>query len=149
MAQRTLPFSGRSVEQTHRSFACGRWVIILVALLVCLVACGGSGIRQTAQTQHYTVQLNLDSTGFGERTATIEVHNTDGQPVVADQVVLSPVMEQMGMAAPEATADMIAPGRYQAKGEFFSMIGEWQVDVRVTVRAMEEVARFNVQAIQE
>ena len=58
-------------------------------------------------------------------------------------------MAQMGMAAPEATAQMVAPGRYQAKGEFFSMVGEWRVDVRIDANGMEEVARFNVQATQE
>jgi hypothetical protein len=29
------------------------------------------------------------------------------------------------MAAPKATAESVAPGRYRAAGEFFSMLGKW------------------------
>lgn len=79
------------------------------------------------------MQLTLDGIGFGQRTATIMVTDTSGQPVVANEVVLSPVMESMGMAAPETIAQPADPGDYEAKGEFFSMIGEWQVNVRVHV----------------
>src|ERR671932_621817 len=98
----------------------------LILLLITLAACGGpGGITQTSRTEHYAVQLHLDGVGFGERTATIEVRDTSGNPVTADQVMLAPVMRQMGMASPEAIAQPVAPGRYEAKGEFFSMIGEW------------------------
>jgi hypothetical protein len=117
-------------------------------LAATLVACGGEGITQTSQTQRYTVQLTLDSLRFGQRTATIEVRDSGGQPVAADQVVLSPVMQQMGMASPEAVAQPIAPGRYQAQGEFFSMLGQWEVDVRVSAGGAEDVARFVVQVEQ-
>ena len=123
--------------------------LIIIVLFILLAGCDGSGVTQTSQTEHYTVQLNLDGTGFGQRTATITVNDVAGQPVVADQVVISPVMEQMGMLAPEATAQATEPGRYQAKGEFFSMIGEWQLNVRVSVGGKEEIARFVVQAVQE
>lgn len=109
----------------------------------------GSGITQTSKTAHYTVQLALDGTGFGQSTAMIMVTDTAGQPVVANEVVLSPVLESMGMAAPETIARPTDPGDYEAKGEFFSMIGEWHLDVRVNVAGNEEVARFTVLATQE
>jgi len=128
--------------------ACGHWLLAIVILLA-LAACGGSGITQTSQTQHYRVQLTLDGTGFDERTATVAVSDLTGQPVTADQVLLAPVMRQMGMASPEATAQAIAPGRYQAKGEFFSMIGAWEVDVRITVKGQEEVSSFTIDATQQ
>ena len=131
-----------------RGRTCTIWLIAVVALFVLLSACGGSGITQTSKTAHYTVQLSLDGTGFGQRTATIRVTDTSGQPVVANEVVLAPVMESMGMAAPETIAQPTDPGDYEAKGEFFSMIGEWQIDVRVNVAGNEEVARFIVQATQ-
>jgi hypothetical protein len=124
-----------------------RWALVCVALLVTLAACGG-GVTQTSQTEHYKVQLSLDGTGFGERTATIEVQNLAGAPVTADQVMLSSTMRQMGMAVPDVVAQPIAPGRYQARGEFFSMIGEWDVDVRVSVGGAEEVANFKTQVSQ-
>jgi hypothetical protein len=92
--------------------------------------------------------MALDGLGFGQRTATIEVRDKSGQPVTADQVVLTPVMQTMGMAAPEIVAQAIAPGRYQAQGEFFSMLGQWEVDVRVNAGGAEDVARFVVQVEQ-
>ena len=133
----------------------GRWSVVRrrhrllpVLLLALLTACGGSGITQTAQTEHYTVQLSLDSAGFGQREAIVDVHDAAGKPVAADQVVLASVMRQMGMAAPEATAQPVAPGRYRATGEFFSMIGEWEVDVRVDAGGTEEVATFKIPVTQ-
>jgi hypothetical protein len=118
-----------------------------VLLVFALAACG-SGITQTAQTERYTIELTLDSASFGERTATIAVNDRAGQPAAVDQVVLAPVMESMGMAAPELIAQPSAPGRYQIKGEFFSMIGEWQVNVRVSAAGKDDTARFLFQVQQ-
>jgi hypothetical protein len=109
-----------------------------------LAACGGSGFSQNAQTGSYNVQLSLDGTDFNERTATIEVRDKSNQPVDGAQVVVAPIMEAMGMAAPEQTAQPLGSGRYQAKGAFFSMIGEWEFDVRIAGGGGEEIARFKV-----
>ena len=125
-----------------------RRLLLFIPLLVFLAACASSGVTETVQTEHYTVQLNLDGVGFGERQATVDVRDSAGEPVAAQQVVLAPVMRQMGMAAPEATAREIALGRYQATGEFFSMTGDWYVDVRVSVGGAEEVASFKIRATQ-
>src|SRR5258706_12274296 len=114
-------------------FRFSAWALTLALLLALLAACGGTGFTQTARTEHYMVQLNLDGVGFGRREATIELHDAAGNPVAADQAVLTSVMHQMGMVAPETAAQSIAPGRYQATGESFSMAGEWQLDVRVAV----------------
>jgi YtkA-like protein len=130
------------------AFRFSRRVLTLAVLLALLVACGGSGFTQTARTEHYMVQLNLDGTGFGQREATIDLHDASGSPVVADQVVVTSVMHQMGMVAPETAAQPIAPGRYQATGEFFSMIGEWELDVRVSAGGAEEVATFKIPVTQ-
>jgi hypothetical protein len=92
--------------------------------------------------------MTLDSASFGERTATIAVNDRSGQPAAVDQVVLAPVMPSMGMASPELTAQPTAPGRYQIKGEFFSMIGEWQVNVRVSAAGKDDMARFLFQVQQ-
>jgi hypothetical protein len=121
--------------------------MLSLVLLFTLSACG-SGITQTAQTERYTIAITLDSASFGERTATIAVDDRSGQPAAVDQVVLAPVMEAMGMAAPELTAQSTAPGRYQVKGEFFSMIGEWQVNVRVSSAGKDDMARFIFQVQQ-
>ncbi len=120
---------------------------LLVLLLFALAACG-SGITQTAQTERYNIAITLDSASFGERTATIAVNDRSGQPAAVDQVVLAPVMPSMGMAVPEMTAQPTAPGHYQIKGEFFSMIGEWQVNVRVSATGKDDMARFLFQVQQ-
>jgi nitrogen fixation protein FixH len=145
---RGIPHSSepRGTPQRWRRLA--RWLPVSVMLAAILNACGGSGTTQTSETQRYRLQLTLDSLGFGQRTATIEVRDGGGQPVAADQVVLAPVMEQMGMASPEVMAQPIAPGRYQAQGEFFSMLGQWEVDVRVSAGGTQDVARFVVQVKQ-
>ena len=123
--------------------------VLLVVFLVTMAACGGSGMSQTSQTARYTVRLSLDDTGFGQRTATIEIADRSGQPVSAAGVVIAPVMEEMGMAAPEVTAQPLAAGKYQAQGELFSMIGTWRLNVRVTANGAEDIARFDVQATQQ
>ncbi len=46
-----------------------------------------------------------------------------GGPVSADLVVLAPVTRDDGYGLPEITAQMVAPGRYEAKGELFNMLG--------------------------
>src|SRR5437867_4402713 len=92
--------------------------IISALLLLALAGCGTTSIAQSRKTEHYRVQLTLDSASFGQRTATIEISDTAGQPVAADQVVITPVMEAMGMTSPEQGAQPIAPGRYKARGEF-------------------------------
>lgn len=118
--------------------------LLLLIMLVALVACGGSGYTQTAQTGSYSVQLSLDGTDFSEHTATIELRDRSNQPVDGAQVVVVPIMEAMGMAAPEQPAQPIGAGRYQVKGAFFSMVGEWEFDVRVSAGGQEETARFKV-----
>jgi YtkA-like protein len=123
-----------------------RRLLLFIPLPVFLAACASSGVTETLQTEHYTVQLNLDGVGIGERQATVDVRDSTGKPVAAQQVVLASGMRQMGMAAPEAAAREIAPGCYQATGEFFSMTGEWDVDVRVSVGGAEEVASFKIRA---
>jgi len=121
------------------------FVIGLAVIVALLAGCGGSGFAQTVDTDSYRVQLSLDGVDFDQHTATISVQDKSGQPAAVDQVVVAPLMESMGMAAPEQTARPLGSGRYQVKGEFFSMIGEWDVDVRVTMGGTEETARFKVQ----
>jgi hypothetical protein len=129
--------------------AAGTWLrgLLLITCILMLAACG-SGITQTAQTERYSVQLTLDGASFGEHTATIEVRDRSNQPVDGAQVAVAPLMEVMGMASPEQTAQPLGGGRYQVKGEFFSMIGEWDVDVRVSAGGKDDTARFKIQVQQ-
>ena len=117
-------------------------------ILAFVLAACGSSITQTAQTARYNIEITLDGASFGERTATIMVNDRSGQPAAVDQVVLAPVMVSMGMASPEMTAQPTAPGRYQVKGDFFSMIGEWQMNVRVSAAGKDDMAHFLFQVQQ-
>lgn len=122
-------------------------LLVALALGALLAGCGG-GITQTTETASYRVELALDDVRFGERTATITVLDKAGQPAAVDQVVVAPVMEAMGMLAPEQAAQPLGAGRYQAKGDFFSMLGEWEFDVRVAAGGAEELARFKVMVVE-
>jgi len=121
-------------------------LFLICALLVgeLLVACGGSGFAQTVDTDSYRVQLSLDGVDFNQHTATITVQDKSGQAAPVDQVVIAPVMEAMGMVSPEQTARPLGDGRYEAQGQFFSMLGDWEFDVRVAAGGKQELARFKV-----
>ena len=80
------------------------------------------------------------------RTATIEVTDAQGDPVDADEVVVTPVMTEMGMTRPALVADELEPGRYRATGELFSMLGEWNLTVRVERAGVDDEATFTVDA---
>jgi len=99
-----------------------------------------------ADTASYHVQLDLDAASLGRRTATIEITDARGDPVDADQVVVTPVMPEMAMTRPELVADEIEPGRYRATGELFSMLGEWTLTVRVERAGADDKATFTVEA---
>lgn len=122
---------------------------LMVVASLLLAACGGSGFAQTVDTASYRVQLNLDGADFNEHTATITVQDKAGKAATVDQVVVAPIMEAMGMASPEQAAQPLGDGRYQVKGTFFSMLGSWEFDVRISAGGNEEVARFTVPVQQQ
>lgn len=124
-----------------------RWLCVLAAALALLSACG-AGVSQTAQTGRYQIKLELDGLSIGTHTAMVEVQDLAGQPAAADQVLVSAVMREMGMAMPDLQARELGPGRYQAAGELFSMSGAWDVDVRVSAGGVEDVATFRVEVPQ-
>src|SRR5262245_48779153 len=97
-----------------------------------------------ADTPSYHVELDLDAASLGRRTATIEVTDARGDPVDADEIVLTPVMAEMGMTRPALVADEIEPGRYRATGELFSMLGEWILNVRIDHDAADDASSFTI-----
>ena len=122
--------------------------LLSAIILGALAACGQSGITQSAETDNYKVQLTLDDARFGERTAQITVEPKSGGAAQVEQVYLTPIMEAMGMAGQEQPAQRQGDGSYQVKADMFNMLGEWEVDVRVSAGGKDEVARFKVQ-VQE
>ena len=122
-------------------------IFCIVVLLVGLVGCGPtSATSQTFKTERHIVQLALDGTGLGERVATIDIKTLDNQPIADGDIVVAPAMRQMAMSSPAVTAHQVAPGRYEARGEFFTMLGEWQLAVQVHTQAGQDMAMFNVRA---
>lgn len=120
--------------------------MILCGLLAALLgACGQSGITQTNKTERYTVVLVLDNAAMGMRTFTLNISDQAGAPVSAESVVIAPVMREMGMASPEVTAPMVEPGAYQVQADPFSMLGEWQLDVRIAAGGSEDTTTFTVE----
>jgi hypothetical protein len=118
---------------------------LLVAFFA-LAACAGSGPPpQTAQTARYTVQLSVEGAKLGDAAATVEVRDAAGQPAQVESVVVAPTMKSMGMASPEVTAQQLSPGRFRAEGITFSMLGDWELDVRVAAGDSEETATFKLE----
>jgi nitrogen fixation protein FixH len=100
------------------------------------------------QAGGYTVRLELDSASMGQRTATIRVTDGGGEPAALDRVVLVPAMPAMGMTEPEIEATQVEAGRYEATGQFFTMLGTWQLEVRLAESAAgdETVVTFEVES---
>ena len=101
----------------------------------------------TRQTQNYAVQLDLDAATLGLRTATIQVSALNGRGPAIKTVKLMPSMRDMHMLGPEFEAARGEGGRYQAQGEFFTMLGKWEIDVRIVSENAQEVAVFKVTAV--
>ncbi|MDZ4720804.1 MAG: FixH family protein [Roseiflexaceae bacterium] len=120
-------------------------IFFLITTMLLLAACGPTTVTQTNRTERYTVEMLIDGTKVGQRTIGINITDRDGKPVQADVVVVAPVMLEMGMASPEMPATATAPGRYEARGEPFSMLGKWQIDVRITAGGIEDKTTFMVE----
>jgi hypothetical protein len=141
-------------EKTHRRAARHRCRVLrllpaLLVALVALAACAGSGPPpQTAQTARYTLQLSVEDARLGDAAATVEVRDPGGQPAQVDGVVIAPTMRSMGMASPEVTAQQVAPGRFRAEGITFSMLGDWELDVRVSAEGSEDTATFKLEVTE-
>jgi hypothetical protein len=118
--------------------------LLLLAALSFLAACGPGAVTQTNKTERYTVQFSVDKPTIGARVFTIGVNDASGAPVTADQVVVAPVMREMGMASPEMVATPAGAGRYTAQGDSFSMLGEWQIEVRITAGGQDDTTTFIV-----
>jgi YtkA-like protein len=122
----------------------------VVALSSALVACQKSEpVSLEAETDSYRVEVDLDGTSLGKRTATIEVLDAERRPVAAEQIVVSAVMNEMDMSGPTVIATEIGAGRYEVGGELFTMLGEWTLNVRVEGEggAAAEQAQFTVEAV--
>jgi mono/diheme cytochrome c family protein/Tol biopolymer transport system component len=127
------------------------WLVIaLAALLIAAVALGGyilgrrsaapPGVAQTTQVDNLSITMQLDNPVVGERTVEVAVKDAAGNPVDAQSVRLRFTMVEMDMGVSELDAQPVGGGRYQARGPFFTMVGDWKVDATVE-RAGQPAAR--------
>jgi mono/diheme cytochrome c family protein/Tol biopolymer transport system component len=86
-----------------------------------------TGIAQTAQIDDLRVTLWLDQDALGPRLIELRVADAAGRPADLQAVRLRFSMADMDMGTIQAEAQPLGRGRYQARGAFFSMAGQWQV----------------------
>lgn len=115
--------------------------ITSVALLVVLVSVAvwwlqrapepPPAFTQTQQDANLRVTLQLDDTALGERTINILLQDANGAAVDAQSVRLRFSMAEMDMGTLEAEAERVATGHYRVTGNFFTMVGRWNVAATV------------------
>lgn len=121
---------------------------IAAGVALALVVIAGSAcqapppVELAAQTRSYTVNLNLDAASLGPRVATIRI--AGGEPV---HVIVASSMVKMPMPGPTIVASKVDDDEYEARAEFFTMLGEWRLEVRLTGQGVDEVATFDVTAV--
>jgi hypothetical protein len=90
---------------------------------------------EQAGTDRHVVRL-----AAGADRWTVEVDDRTGAPAAVDEVVLEPVMVDMGHAAEPVTARADRPGRFALPAPPLPMDGQWQVTVRFRDPGGEERA---------
>jgi hypothetical protein len=121
----------------------------VLALVLAAGACSQpSPVSLQAKTASYDVELDLDGASLGRRSASIEVTASGSrEPDEIEQVTVSTVMADMNMPAASLVADEIEPGRYEARDELFTMLGDWTLTVRIEGTGFDEEAQFTVEAV--
>jgi hypothetical protein len=104
-------------------------VVVALVALVFRSTAGDGATTTSASGARYTVRLSVDDPRTGPNSLGIEVTDKAGAPVVPDEVVVEPVMPQMGHALAPVTALPEAPGRYRAPTADLPMAGPWQITV--------------------
>lgn len=133
-ASHAITTSARTIRRLFQA-------LLALGMVLLLAACGGTPAL-SQKTATYAVELQLDSLAVGDRTATVQIRDQSGQPVEAEQVILSPTMLSMGMASPEVTAKPNGGGRYTGEKLLISMTGDWELDVKIQHGGNSETARF-------
>src|SRR4051794_34056820 len=113
-------------------------VITIVGALIAAVAIGGwllgrnsrpltAGVAQTAQAGELSVTLRMDEAAIGQRVVDLMVADAAGKPVDIGAVRLRFSMIGMDMGNTEINAQPVSAGHFQARGQFFTMAGDWGV----------------------
>src|SRR5579859_3768650 len=123
--------------------AVNTWLVVALALLlVAMIGLIGyiigrstpplaTGTAQTANIDGLQVTMRLDSAAPGPRVIEVAVQDGSGNPVDVSAVQLHFHMQDMDMGTQATDAQPMGPGRFQAHGDFFTMVGRWQIDATV------------------
>jgi mono/diheme cytochrome c family protein len=112
-------------------------VIAIVATLIAVVAVGGwllgrgpgtAGVAQTAQAGELSVTLRVDAAALGQRVIDLVVTDAAGKPVDIGAARLRFSMIGMDMGNIEIDTQSVGAGHFQARGQFFTMAGDWSVE---------------------
>lgn len=126
------------MRPTLRILACA-----LAPLLVSAAACSSDSDDSTANPSGKEAERGLEITAYftpdppvvGENTLHIRVEDLNGLPQTGAVVIVDPQMPAMGhgsSAEPVVTEDD-EPGDYTASPVTFTMPGEWEVTIDVTI----------------
>jgi Tol biopolymer transport system component/mono/diheme cytochrome c family protein len=87
-----------------------------------------TGVAQTAQAGELSVTLRMDEAALGQRVVDLIVADAAGKPVDIGAVHLRFSMIGMDMGNIEINAQPVSAGHFQARGQFFTMAGDWTVE---------------------
>jgi hypothetical protein len=100
--------------------------------------------RFTGVGAQYSTEITLNNAASGVVDADILVTGLKRRPRTIEAVWLSAVMPEMGHATPEIPAQQRETGRFQARGELFTMPGVWELAIRVQGTGGTELITVNV-----
>lgn len=110
--------------------------LVVAALLGWLAWPRSPAVRvEQAGTDRHVVRL-----AAGAERWVVEVDDRTGAPAAVEEVVVEPVMVDMGHAAEPVTARADRPGRFAVPAPLLPMDGQWQVTVRFRDPVGEESA---------
>jgi len=113
-------------------------VIAIVVTLITVVAIGGwllarnarqlaNSVTQTIKAGELSVALRMDEAAIGERVIDLIVTDAAGKPIDIGAARLRFAMVGMDMGATEIVPQPVSTGHFQARGQFFTMAGDWSV----------------------
>ncbi len=125
-------------------------VFAIVVLLIAGVAVGGwligrnsrplvTGVAQTAAAGDLRVTLRIDDTIVGTRVIDVSVTDAKGQPADVSDLRLRFSMLDMNMGLSEIQAQPVGQGHFQARGQFFSMVGNWAIEAVLMRENLEPI----------
>jgi len=118
-------------------------VFAIVAALLAAVAVVGwligrsarpfaNSVTQTVQAGELKVSLRMDEAAIGQRVVDLMIADAAGKPVDIAAARLRFSMIGMDMGTIEIDAQPVSAGHFQARGQFFTMAGDWAIEATLS-----------------